>query len=127
MTTINSYRDLKVWQGSMVLVDLCFEIVEALPRKYFFVFCDQLLPASISIPANIAEGSRRTRKGYITHLSYSLGSQAEVETILQVIARRNLVPPSLTGKASQSCESIGRLLHGLSSSLKRGSGAAAPK
>lgn len=79
MKQINSYKDLTVWQVSMDLVNVCFEIVEAIPHPYRFIFCDQLLRAGISIPSNIAEGSRRTTKGYLNHLSYSLGSQAERE------------------------------------------------
>lgn len=67
MNQISSYKDLKVWQVSMDLVDVCFDIVEAIPHPYRFIFCDQLLRAGISIPSNIAEGSRRTTKGYLNH------------------------------------------------------------
>jgi len=41
MARINAYKDLTV------------------PSRYRFIFCDQLLRASISVPSNIAEGSRR--------------------------------------------------------------------
>ncbi len=117
MTQINSYKDLTVWQASMDLVDVCFDIVEAIPHPYRFIFCDQLLRAGISIPSNIAEGSRRTTKGYLNHLSYSLGSQAEVETVLEVIRRRKLVPPPLLIKGVQLAEPVGNMLHGLVESL----------
>ena len=119
MTNIRRYKDLQVWQAGMDLVDVCFDVVEAIPSRYRYVFCNQLLRAGVSIPANIAEGSRRTRKGYIAHLSYSLGSQAEVETILVVLGRRKLIPASLLAKANSLCDSIGRMLHGLSRALKR--------
>ena len=62
MTPINSFKDLKVWQVSMDLADVCFDIVEAIQHPYRFTFADQLLPAGISIPSNIAEGSRRPTK-----------------------------------------------------------------
>ena len=34
MTTIKSFRDLSVWQVSMDLADVCFDIVEAIPHPY---------------------------------------------------------------------------------------------
>ena len=33
MTQINSFRDLTVWQVSMDLADVCFDIVEAIPIR----------------------------------------------------------------------------------------------
>ena len=36
MTQINSFRDLTVWQVSMDLADVCFDIVEAIPHPYRF-------------------------------------------------------------------------------------------
>ncbi len=119
MTHINSYKDLKVWHVGMDLVDVCFDIVEELPGRYRFTFSNQLLPAGISIPANIAEGSRRPRKAYLNHLSYALGSQAEVETILEVVNRRKLVPSGLVSKGFELAESTGRMLHGLVRSLEQ--------
>ena len=89
MAQINSFKDLVVWQVSMDLAYLCFDFVETIPHPYKFTFADQLLPAGISIPSNIAEGSRRPTKAYLNHLSYSLGSHGEVETLFEVIRRRN--------------------------------------
>jgi len=103
----------------MDLVNVCFDIVEAIPHPYRFIFCDQLLRAGISIPSNIAEGSRRTTTGYLNHLSYSLGSQAEVETVLEVISRRKLVPEPLLMKGVRLAEPVGKMLHGLVASLEQ--------
>lgn len=102
----------------MDLVDVCFDIVEVLPPQYRFIFCDQLLPAGISIPSNIAEGSRRPTRAYLNHLSYSLGSQAEVDTVLEVIKRRKLVPVPFVTKGFDLAESVGQMLHGLVRSLE---------
>jgi len=63
MKQINSFKDLTVWQVSMDLADVCFDIVEAIPHPYRFTFANQLISAGISIPSNIAEGSRRPTKG----------------------------------------------------------------
>lgn len=118
MTKITSYKDLEVWQVSMDLVDVCFDVVEALPVDYRFTFSNQLLRAGISIPSNIAEGSRRPHKAYLNHLSYSLGSQAETETLFEVIRRRRFVPELLLTNGLSLTERVGQMLHGLVRSLE---------
>src|SRR5687767_13121902 len=118
MTTINSFRDLTVWQVSMDLADVCFDIVEAIPHPYRFTFADQLIPAGISSPSNIAEGSRRPTKAYLNHVSFSLGSHAEVETLFELIYRRKLVPASLLNRGGVLIEPVGKMLHGLTESLE---------
>ena len=118
MTKINSYRDLTVWQVSMDLAEVCFDIIEAIPHPYRFTFADQLLPAGISIPSNIAEGSRRPTKAYLNHVSYSLGSHGEVDTLFELIHRKKSVPEALLAKGTVHIEPIGKMLHGLAESLE---------
>jgi four helix bundle protein len=118
MTHINSFKDLTLWQVSMDLADVCFDIVEAIPHPYRFTFANQLIPAGISIPSNVAEGSRRPTKAYLNHLSYSLGSHGEVETLFELIRRRKLVPEPLLSKGVVLIDPIGKLLHGLAGSLE---------
>lgn len=117
MTSINSFKDLIGWQVSMDLAGVCFDIVDAIPHPYRFTFANQLIPAGISIPSNIAEGSRRPTKAYLNHLSFSLGSHGEVETLFELIHRRKLVPAALLAKGVVLIEPIGKMLHGLVESL----------
>ena len=102
----------------MDLADVCFDIVDAIPHPYRFIFADQLIPAGISIPSSIAEGSRRPTKAYLNHLSFSLSSHGEVETLFELIRRRKLVPAPLLRKGIVLIEPIGKMLHGLSESLE---------
>jgi four helix bundle protein len=116
MTHINSFRDLIVWQVSMDLAHVCFDVVEAIPYRYRFTFTDQVIPAGMSIPSNVAEGSRRPTKAYLNHLSYSLGSHGELETLFELIHRRKLVPEPLLTKGIRLAEPVGKMLHGLAES-----------
>jgi four helix bundle protein len=118
MTKINSFKDLVVWQVSMDLVDVCFDIVEEVRHPYRFILADQLLPSGISIPSNIAEGSRRPTKAYLNHISISLGSHGELETLCEVIRRRKLISEALLTKGTRLAEPVGKMLHGLSESLE---------
>ena len=118
MTQVKSFRDLIVWQVSMDLADVCFDIVETIPHPYRFTFGNQLIPAGISIPANIAEGSRRPPRAYLNHLSISLGSHGEVETLFDLIQRRKLAPPQVLNKGVVLIEPIGKMLHRLAQSVR---------
>ena len=102
----------------MDLADLCFDVVEAIPHPYRFTFTNQVIPAGISIPSNIAEGSRRPTKAYLNHLSYSLGSHGELETLFELMHRRKLAPPHLLLKGASMLEPVGKMLHGLVASLE---------
>src|SRR3954452_4737041 len=54
-----------------------------MPRSEEFRITSQLLRASASVPANVAEGwTRATRKDYARFVSIARGSVAEVETFL---------------------------------------------
>jgi four helix bundle protein len=81
-------------------------------------FIQRFNSLAISIPSNIAEGSRRPTKAYLNHLSFSLGSHGEVETLFELIHRRKLVPDPLLNKGVALIEPIGKMLHGLVESVE---------
>ena len=88
MTTnikINSYKDLIVWQKSMELVKWIYKLTEAFPKSEIYGLTSQIRRSAVSIPSNIAEGSRRgTRKDFRSFLLNSYGSGAELETQLEI-------------------------------------------
>ena len=56
---IQSYRDLIVWQKSMKLVKVVYDLLKKMPKEEMFALSDQMRRAAISIPSNIAEGYGR--------------------------------------------------------------------
>lgn len=83
MTTISTYKDLRVWQASRELVASIYKLCETLPKHERFALCSQMQRAAVSIPSNIAEGYRRNNRGeYIQFLCIAAGSAAELETQL---------------------------------------------
>jgi four helix bundle protein len=90
--TINSYRDLIVWQRSMDLVEVCYKVAGAFPRDEIYGLTSQLRRSAVSIPANIAEGHGRDGLGeYIHFLGIAQGSLRETETHLLIGGRLNFV------------------------------------
>lgn len=84
----NGYRDLIVWQKSMELVVLMYRLTDSFPKSEVFGLTSQMRRAVISIPSNIAEGSRRkTQKDKVHFYTLSFGSASELETQLEAAKR----------------------------------------
>ena len=60
---VRDHKGLIVWQSSMELVVLVYKLTARLPKDERFALGDQLHRASVSIPANIAEGNARVHRG----------------------------------------------------------------
>ncbi len=120
LVTVSSYRDLRVWQAAMDLAVECYRLAKLLPPSERFGLARQLIRAAVSVPANIAEGHGRLRRGeYLHHLSISRGSLKEVETYLALIARLKLIPLAELTKEAELCDSVSRMLTRLRQSLRR--------
>ncbi|HHX08567.1 MAG TPA: four helix bundle protein, partial [Chloroflexi bacterium] len=81
--TQSSYKDLIVWQKSMILANDVIDLVDHLEtdRKHFRLI-EQLEAAVTSIPMNIAEGKgRESKKEYVHFLYISRGSLYETLTL----------------------------------------------
>lgn len=82
---LKSYKDLIVWQKSVILVLGIYKLTEKFPKEEIYGLTSQIRRSAVSIPANIAEGSRRgTRKDYRSFLVNAFGSGAELETHLLI-------------------------------------------
>jgi four helix bundle protein len=116
--SIQSYRDLTVWQKAMDLVDSVYTASDAWPRDELYALTNQARRAVVSVPANIAEGKGRYGAAeFLHHLSIARGSLHELETLLLIAQRRGyLTERACTGVLEQAAE-VGRLLHGLVRSL----------
>ena len=53
---INSYQNLEVWKKAMELVADIYKITQTFPKEELYGLTNQLRRASVSVPANIAEG-----------------------------------------------------------------------
>ena len=62
-TSIESYRDLRVWREAMDLAEVCYRLTSGFPRREIFGLSSQLRRSAVSIPANIAEGYGRDSTG----------------------------------------------------------------
>lgn len=77
---VELHRNLKIWQEAMTLANEVYTITRAFPRDEVWGLTSQLRRAGVSVPSNIAEGSKRSDPDFRKFLTYSLGSLAELDT-----------------------------------------------
>ncbi len=87
-TAIHSHKDLIVWQKSMDLVCLIYELTEQFPKEEVYGLTSQMRRSAVSMPLNIAEGRRRgSRKDFTQFLRIASASGAELETQIAIAKR----------------------------------------
>ena len=83
--TVQRFKDIKVWQRSHALVVKLYSISRTLPAEGRFGLTSQLRRAAVSVPSNIAEGSKRQGRGDFAHfLNIAEGSLAETEYLVML-------------------------------------------
>ena len=116
---ISHYRDLVVWQRSMVLVERIYQITVDFGIDERFGLMAQLRRAAVSVPSNIAEGNaRRSALDYARFVSMALGSIAEIETQLEIAARLELLQREVAEELLSECKEIGKMLLTLDRKLR---------
>ena len=111
------YKELIVWQRSIVLVTDVYHLARSLPKEELYALSDQIKRCAVSIPSNIAEGSgRNTTKEFVQFLYIALGSASELET--QLIIGKNIGFFKDLNKYFQEINEIRKMLNGLINALK---------
>jgi four helix bundle protein len=116
--TVQSYKDLVVWQKAMDLVEMIYRQTNAFPKEELYGLSSQLRRAVVSIPSNIAEGQGRAGPAEFSRfLNIAYGSLMEVETQLLIAQRLQYIHDELEG-VFQLISRVGQLINGLLRSLK---------
>ena len=116
-----AYKDLMVWQKSMLFVNQVIQIIDEMdtPRKHFRLV-EQLESAVTSIPMNIAEGKgRNSKKEFIQYLYISRGSIYETLTLLEIFRQQNWLYEEKYNKLEDSAVEIIKMLKGLINAISK--------
>lgn len=88
------------------------------PREELFGLVSQMRRAAVSIPSNIAEGSKKgTAKDFRNFLRHAKGSAAELETQLEIAKRLRFGKERELANLSVKLDRIMAMLHSLIASL----------
>ena len=114
------YEDLEVYQRAVGLSEKTSDIVHKWPRFHRDTLGKQIVRASDSISANIAEGyGRYTFKERIRFCHFARGSLFEYETHLRLASSRGLVDPVRFSELKEEAGVLSRLLNGFIRHLRR--------
>lgn len=115
---MNTYKDLIVWQKSMVLCTNVYKMTKLFPKDELYGIVSQMRRSSVAIPSNIAEGYRRGhRLEYLQFLRVSYGSASELETQLIVSLNINYLTENQYNELNNLLEEVLKMLNKLISSL----------
>ncbi len=109
---LKSYKELIVWQKSVELVVQIYVLTRRFPKEEVYGLASQMRRATVSIPSNIAEGSRRKDlPEYLQFLRVSDASSAELET--QIIISKRLYPEFDYSEVDVLLEEIQKMLNAM--------------
>lgn len=115
---MQDYTRLLVWQRARALTRGVHEATRALHPRTLPGLRGQLLRATMSIGANLAEGaSRETRADFARFVSIALGSANEVEHQLVTCSDLGVVDRSIIERLLAQVTEIRRMLFGLRRAL----------
>lgn len=113
-----SYKNLIVWQKSVLLVKQIYQITQKFPSDEKFGLVSQMRRAAVPVPSNIAEGqARRTTGDYIHFVSNAEGSLAELETQLIIAIELNFCPKNEAENSFALMLEIRKMLNALRRTL----------
>lgn len=85
MGTVRNFRNWEIWKLSREFVVEIYRSTKDFPVEEKYGLTNQLRRASVSIPANIAEGvGRQSEKELKQFLHISINSSFEVETMIYI-------------------------------------------
>jgi four helix bundle protein len=116
---LQDFRNLKVWEKAHVLTLDVYKASKLFPREEMYGLTSQIRRASISIGANIAEGS--CRKGdvdFARFLQMAAGSASEVEYHLLLCRDLQLLQSADFQRLSEEVEEVKRMLASLMKKLR---------
>lgn len=115
---MSGYKELNVWKQSYSLVLLVYTLTKLFPKDEVYGLTSQMRRASVSIPSNISEGSKRSsKKDFCQFLRIAQGSGAELETQLLLSKDLNYISDKEYTEANLLLEGTMKMLTGLINKL----------
>jgi len=108
------YSKLQVWQHSHKLVLDVYRASQSLPAVERYGLTSQLRRAALSVPTNIAEGSKRVAPNeYARFLNIAEGSLSETQYLILVGRDLGYIPKEFARQHLGETSELLRMLHGL--------------
>lgn len=116
---MHRFKELVVWQKSIVLTREVYAVTDRFPASEKYGLSSQINRCAVSIPSNIAEGAgRNSNKEFIQFIGIATGSLYELETQLIIAEQIGYIKPEEFKLLSDSVEEISSMLYSLKRSLE---------
>lgn len=115
-----SFANLNIWKDSLNLAREIYLVTKTFPKDEQFGLISQLRRASVSISANISEGSGRgTKTDFARFVSIAKGSLYEVESLLYVSEKIGYISKSDLEMLLKITDSLGVSIGAFVNHLKK--------
>jgi four helix bundle protein len=112
--SVQSFRDLVVWQRAMQLTVAVYRLTQDFPSEELYGLTSQIRRSAVSIPSNIAEGQGRSTAGeFRQFLGIARGSTCEIQTQLEIARALNFGNPKLIDEAEALSDEVRKMLFGI--------------
>ena len=109
---MGNFQKLRVWQLAKDLAIKIYKLTKTAKLSKDFGLRDQIQRASVSIPANIAEGDELdTNKQSIRHFYIAKGSVAELQTLLIISKEIDYIDEGTMTSLYNECNIISVMLN----------------
>ena len=116
---IEKFRKLKVWEKAHLLVLQVYKVTEDYPRHEQYGLTSQMRRATVSIVANIVEGTKRnTNKDKRHFFTMSDTSLEEAKYFFILSLHLKYINEDAAKDLTKRAREVGRMLNGLIKSLK---------
>jgi len=116
---MQDFHKLKVWEKSHALAMEVYRLTESFPRRDGVALTTQLRRASLSVPANIAEGAGKfSESEFRRFLEIALGSAAETHYHLLVAHDIGILETARYDALAAQIAEVRRMLSGLIKRVK---------
>ncbi|WP_324720175.1 four helix bundle protein [Salinimicrobium sp. HB62] len=108
-----NFEDLQVYQKSLDLVDIVYEVSKQFPKEEIYGLTSQFRRAAVSISLNIAEGSGGTKKEFLKFLRTASNSLKECIVCITVAQRQNFISTKDHDDLRKKLIEISKMISGL--------------
>ncbi|MBI3627560.1 MAG: four helix bundle protein [Candidatus Sungbacteria bacterium] len=106
------FENLEIWNFAIGFAKSIYGVTEKFPQIEQFTLGDQLRRASVSVSANIAEGSgSSTNKDFQNFLSIAAKSLFEVVSLLKIAEQNGYMSESEYNDTYQTAENLAKKIY----------------
>lgn len=117
---MNNFRKLKIWDRSVELATVIYDITKNYPKVEMYSIVSQMRRSVVSVSSNIAEGSGRQSKKEFKHfLNIAKGSSYELETQLTISRNLGFISQNTFKEIIASLVELHKMIHSLIKTLNK--------